>query len=317
MRVVIFEDGSSSLWPLADIKPAYELYFGRKRVSDVLLSKFNGLKVDFLSRWSSPIEFGGDDILLYNSLALNGDTWLETALNGLVRGDWHGEMGMVEGKRLVFALVEKKYVRAVSSFLRGELDEQKVGAITQKVMPLKTTRTIYDELIKKGEGKILITFPWELLSAGLGSEGSDQVYASPDVALDESEIFPQSVVLGKTRVKNSRVKNSIIVGPALIEDADIEDSYIGSHVEIKNSKVSGYVGDYCTIKADVIGKVRVGTGSTVLESLEKDLPALSIWEKGDRDTALANALNVYERTGGLIDSRLRERLLSLVGTINS
>jgi len=312
MRVVIFEAGSSSLWPLADTKPVYDLYFGSKRVSGVLLSKFNGLKVDFSSRWSPRIEFGSDDILLYNSLALNADTWLEAALNGLVRGDWHEEMGMVEGKSLVFAFVDKKYVRAVSSFLRGELDEQKVGAITQKVMPLRATRTIYDELIKKGEPKILITYPWEFLSAGLRSEGSDKVYTSPDTVLDGSEIFPQSVVLGKTRVKNSRVKNSIIVGPALIEDADIEDSYIGSHVEIKNSKVSGYVGDYSTVKADVIGKVRVGTGSTVLEPLEKDLPALSVWEKGDRNTALANALNVYERTGGLIDSRLKERLLSLV-----
>jgi len=313
MKVVLFQDSGASMRPLTDVESTYDLYFGELKVVQAISMKLGGVRVSFTVD-DKPIGTIDDDVLLVNSMALGDDGWFGNAVNRILRDEWDGEKGMVEGKRLVFARVSKADVKAISPFLSGEIDEQKVGAICQKVMPIRTTHTVYDELMRKNQPRVLLNFPWEFLQAGLKdlvSRGVQGPRLAETVYLEASEVDENSVVLGKTALRRATVKGSIITGPAIVEDSEIINSYVGPHAVVRGAVVRGFIGDYSRIEADVKGGVRVGAGSAVLSPLEKDLPPLSSWgeEEADRDKALARAVKTYRETGGSEEDESRVKLM--------
>ncbi len=221
----------------------------------------------------------GEDLLL-NSLAVGTEEGFSKALDAFAKGDLPKEKGMVEGKRLVYAYISERDVKAVMPFISDWLDEQGVGAIGQKVMPIRTTHTIYDDLMKRKQPKVLIDTAWEFLAKSLDSisaqTGGNSSYVGTSVNVVGSKIENSSVALGPTRVVNSTIKNSVIAGPAVIENSFIENSYVGSYSVISNAHIKGLIGDLCVIGADVIG-ARVGSGSLVLKGLQKDVRTSTRW----------------------------------------
>ncbi len=279
MKLVLFEDVAKGMAPLNDSTPAYDLVFGTKKLRDFWSSRFSGLEVEFASRWESPLK-GNDDLLLLNSLAVGTDEGFSKAIEAFAKGDVPDEKGMVEGRRLVYAYVLKQDVEAIMPFISDWLDEQDVGAIGQKVMPIRTTHTIYDDLMKRSQPKVLVDTAWEFLAKSLDAisaqTGGNGSYVGGSVDVVGSRIDSAALVAGPTRVVNSTIKSSIIAGPAIIENSFIENSYVGSHSIISNAHVKGLVGDLCVIDADVIN-ARVGSGSLVLKELQKDVKPNTRW----------------------------------------
>ncbi len=279
MKVVLFEDDARGMSPLTDTTAAYELFFGDARISDIWLSRFSGFEVQFAGRWAKP-SFKDDSLLLVNSLALIKEDILEKAINDFLRGAVPEGRGMVEGKRLVYAYVPREDAEAIMPFLGNLIDEQAVAAIGQKVMPIITTHTIYDELLRRNQPKVLIDTAWEFLARSLealkAKTSSPDYLVSRSAAVRGSKIEGNAAVFGSVLVVNSAIRDSIIVGPAKIENSIIENSYVGRYTVISNARVKGLIGDLCLIAADVLG-AKVGSGSSVLRPLQKDIRAGTRW----------------------------------------
>ncbi|MGC8671029.1 MAG: hypothetical protein ACP5SK_04400 [Thermoprotei archaeon] len=305
MKLVLFEDAAKGMAPLNDITPTYDLVFGTKKLRDFWSSRFPELELELASRWERPSK-NEDDLLLLNSLAVGVDEEFSKALDAFAKGDLPEEKGMVEGKRLVYAYVSKRDVKAVMPFISGWLDEQDVGAIGQKVMPIRTTHTVYDDLMKRNQPKILVDTAWEFLAKSLDAIsaqiGGNGYYAGGSVGLIGSKIENGTVAFGPTRVVNSTIKNSIIAGPAVIENSFIENSYVGSYTIISKAHVKGLIGDLCVISADVID-ARVGSGSLILKELQKDVKINARWgAEGLAPDELEVRLKSFFKDSGLASS---------------
>ncbi|WP_449461976.1 hypothetical protein PQ610_05855 [Tardisphaera miroshnichenkoae] len=279
MKLVLFEDVTKGMAPLNDITPTYELVFGTKKLRDFWSSKLPGLKVELAGRWDRPSK-SDEDLFLLNSLAVGAEEGFSKTLEALAKGNLPDEKGMVEGRRLVYAYISKQDVEAVMPFIDGWLDEQDVGAIGQKVMPIRTTHTIYDDLMRRNQPKVLVDTSWEFLAKSLDAisaqNGGNSSYVARSVDVVESKIENSAVAIGPSRVVNSTIRNSIIAGPALIENSTIENSYVGSYTVISNAHIRGLIGGLCVVGADVIG-AKVGSGSLVLKELQKDVKINSRW----------------------------------------
>ena len=276
LRIVLFQDARELLSPVLDVVSAWDLPFGLHTVFQEVISLVPGGSAEVL-RPSQSFKPDDREVLLLNSLLLAPDPWTKDKLREIAEGGRDGEAGFVEGRRLVFALLTPEVARAVAPLIASCMNEQRVGAVGQRVMPLRTTHTVYDELYRRQQPKVLIGSPWEYVDLAVRASGKGEGW---------------SAVQDGVSLQDADLRSSVVMAPSIVRSASFDGSFVGPHsVEVK-----GYLGGFNTVRADVRGHVRVRAGSSVLQELQKDLSALVCWPEGPDPEELAE--KAYRVTGG-------------------
>lgn len=284
LRIVLFQDARELLSPVLDVVSAWDLPFGLHTVFQEVISLVPGGSAEVLKPGQS---FKPDDheVLLLNSLLLAPDPWTKDKLREIAEGGREGEAGFVEGRRLVFALLTPEVARAVAPFIVSWMNEQRVGAVGQRVMPLRTTHTVYDELYRRQQPKVLVGSPWEYVDLAVKASGKEGGW---------------SAVQDGVSLQDVDLRSSVVMAPSLLRSASLDGSFVGPHSVVEGTgrrvEVKGYLGGFNTVRADVHGHVRVRAGSSVLQELQKDLSALVCWPEGPDPEELAQ--KAYRVTGG-------------------